>query len=276
MDLFSFLPFRDEMVKVYHGLTSNATHTSDKPVFAELKVRHYAAPSNEVAEVITHKIESWVGWDLKSEKTAVGGMKSIRAEVSSFALLGMKIDVTFGLLEESDVNGRKITTINAKAHTRIDSRGDLGESRRMLRMMLAGLDFEFRPQIVSEDEYLLRSLDPSKSSGDFQQLFDETKLEHRPSNPKAKAIELKKPASKQTIELKKPSKQTIELKKPAAKQTIEFKSSRNGGESAKAPEPLSPLQNGGTPADTPATTGQEEAKKPSRPKITVVSLKKNS
>jgi len=274
MDLFSFLPFRDEMVKVYHGLTSNATHTSDKPVFAELKVRHYAAPSNEVSEVIVNKVESWVGWDLKSEKTAVGGMKSIRAEVSSFALLGMKIDVTFGLIEETDVNGLKITTVNAKAHTRIDARGDLGESRRMLRMMLASLDFEFRPQILSEDDYVLRSLDPKNSSSAFQQLFDETKLEHRSSNPKPKAIELKKPA-KQSIELKKPSKQTIELKKPAAKQTIEFKSSRNGGETAKAPEPISPIQNG-TPAETPASTGQEEAKKPSRPKITVVSLKKNS
>ena len=274
MDPFSFLPFRDEMVKVYHGLTSNATHTSDKPVFAELKVRHYAAPSNEVSEVIVNKIESWVGWSLKSEKTAVGGMKSIRAEVSSFALLGMKIDVTFGLIEETDVNGLKITTVNAKAHTRIDSRGDLGESRRMLRMMLASLDFEFRPQILSEDDYVLRSLDPKNSSSAFQQLFDETKLEHRSSNPKPKTIELKKPA-KQSIELKKPSKQTIELKKPAAKQTIEFKSSRNGGETAKAPEPISPIQNG-TPAETPASTGQEEAKKPSRPKITVVSLKKNS
>ena len=277
MDLFSFLPFRGEMVKVYHGLTSNATHTSDKPVFAELKVRHYAASSNEVAELITHKIESWIGWSLKSEKTAVGGMKLIRAEVSSLALLGMKIDVAFGLIEESDINGRKLTTVNAKAHTRIDSRGDLGESRRMLRMMLESLDFAFRLQILSKDDYVLRSLDPSQSSGDFQQLFDETQLEHRPSNPKAKTIELKKPASKQTIELKKPLKQTIELKKPAAKQTIEFKSSRNGGESAKAPEPLSSLQNGGgTPANTPATTGQKEANKPSRPKITVVSLKKNS
>lgn len=275
MDLFSFLPFRDEMVKVYHGLTSNATHTSDKPVFAELKVRRYAAPADNVSEVIAHKIETWVGWDIKSEKTAVGGMKSIRAEVSSFALLGMKIDVTFGLIEESDVNGHKITTVNAKAHTRIDSKGDLGESRRMLRMMLASLDFEFRPQILSEDEYRLRSLDPSKSSGDFQQLFDETKLEHRKSEPKAKPIEFKKPGQ-ETLEPTKPSKQTIELSKPAAsRQTIEFKSSRNGAETATTPEPVSTPQNG-TTADSSALTGQEEQKNLSRPKITVISLKKNS
>ncbi|HHE31289.1 MAG TPA: hypothetical protein ENL07_01275 [Chlorobaculum parvum] len=262
MDVLSFLPFRDEMLKIYHGLTSNATHTSDKPLFAELKVRRYATPASEVAEIIIDKIERWTGWSLKNEKTAVGGMKTIRAEVSSFALLGMKIDVTFGLLEETDANGRKITTVNAKAHTRIDSRGDLGESRHMLRMLLASLDFELRPQILTEDEYLLRSLDPKNSSGAFQQLFDETKLEHRPSNPKATAIEFKKPA-----------KQTIELKKPVAKkQVIEFKSSRNGTEAA---EPVSAPQNGAT-VDSPTAPSQEDPKKPSRPKITVVSLKKNS
>ncbi|UWX58624.1 hypothetical protein NY406_05000 [Chlorobaculum sp. MV4-Y] len=191
MDLSSFLPFRDEMVKVYHCLTNNATHTSEKPVFSELKVRRYSCPLENVSDFITNKIEGWVGWELKSQKTAVGGMKTIRAEVSSFALLGMKIDVTFGLVEETDINGRKITTVNGKAHTRIDSKGDLGESRRMLRMMLASLDFEFRPQIVHEDEYVHRSIDPKNSNAAFQQLFDESTLEHRPSTPKAKSIELK-------------------------------------------------------------------------------------
>jgi hypothetical protein len=243
------------MVKVYHCLTNNATHTSEKPVFSELKVRRYSCPIDDVADFITSKIEGWVGWDLKNHKTAVGGMKTIRAEVSSFALLGLKIDVTFGLVEETDINGRKITTVNGKAHTRIDSRGDLGESRRMLRMMLASLDFEFRPQIVHEDEYVHRSIDPQNSSAAFQQLFNESTLEHRPSTPKAKPIELKKPA----------------------KQQIEFKSSKSSGETVKpavSSQAIPVAQNGAQPpAPEPDA---EEVKKPAKPKITVISLKKNS
>ncbi|NTU53259.1 MAG: hypothetical protein HGA97_06095 [Chlorobiaceae bacterium] len=256
MDLFNFLPFRDEMVKVYHCLTDNATHTSENPVFIELKVRRYACPLDDVADFISSKSEHWVGWSLKNQKTAVGGMKTIRSEVSSFALLGMKIDVTFGLVEETDINGRTMTTVNAKAHTRIDSRGDLGESRRMLRMMLSALDFEFRPQIISEDDYTFRSRDPKSSASAFQQLFDETVLEHRPSLQKAKTIEVKK----------------------TAKQAIEFKSSRKSAEPAatsSAPTTTVPLVANGAPASTASPVG-EETPKPSKPKITVISLKNNS
>jgi hypothetical protein len=255
MDLLNFFPFRDEMVKVYHCLTNNATHTSEKPVFSELKVRRYACPLDDIADCIIHKTESWVGWDLKNQKTAVGGMKSIRTEVSSLALLGMKIDVSFGLVEETDINGRKITTVNGKAHTRIDSKGDLGESRRMLRMMLVALDFEFRPQIVHEDEYVHRSIDPKNSSAAFQQLFDETTLEHRSSTPKAKTIELKK----------------------TAKQQIEYKSSKNSGETVKTPAAIqaTPVVQNGAQSTAPAPD-VEEVKTPAKPKITVISLKKNS
>jgi hypothetical protein len=253
MDLFDFLPFKDEMAKVYHGLMENATHTSEKPVFSELRVRRYAIPIENVADFITQKIEHWVGWDLKNQKTAVGGMRSIRAEVSSFALLGMKIDITFGLLEETDVNGLKITTVNGKAHTRIDSKGDLGESRRMLRMMLSSLDFEFRRQLVNDNDYAYRSLDPNGASGAFQQLFDETKLEHRPSSPKAKSIEFKKPAKKE----------------------IHLTPSRSAAPQAPTPEAkpeTAPEQN----SPTPASADVDAAPKPAKPKITVISLKKNS
>ncbi|NTU58229.1 MAG: hypothetical protein HGB00_04830 [Chlorobiaceae bacterium] len=255
MDLFSFIPFRDEMVKVYHGLTDNATHTSDNPVFNELKIRRYDSAMEDVADVIIEKMEHWVGWSLKDQKTAVGGMKSIRGEVSSFALLGMKIDITFGLMQETDINGRPITTVNGKAHTRIDSKGDLGESRRMLRMMLSSLDFEFRPQIIHEDDYIFRSLDPKGAATAFQNLFDETRLEHRPSNPKAKSIEFKKPG----------------------KQAIEFKSSRNSGDLIQkpaTPQAVAAEQNGSS-APTAAPVG-DAAQKTSKPKITVISLKKNS
>jgi hypothetical protein len=248
MDLLDFIPFRNEMVKVYHCLTDNATHTSENPVFSELKVRRYEKPINEIADYILEKIDHWVGWNLKNEKTAVGGMRSIRAEVSSFALLGMKIDMSFGLVEETDVNGRPITTVNGKAHTRIDSKGDLGESRRMLRMLLSALDFEFRREIIHEDDYLFRSLDPKGSSGAFQQLFDETKLEHRPSNPKAKTIEFKKPS----------------------KQAIPFMSSSKNSEAAQASAPA----NAASVLTGSSFAAGEEIPKSPKPKITVISLKK--
>ncbi|NTW51371.1 MAG: hypothetical protein HGB22_02090 [Chlorobiaceae bacterium] len=255
MDLFYFLPFRDEMVKVYHCLTDNATHTSDNPVFNELKIRRYDCGIDDIADFIILKMDHWVGWRLKDHKTAVGGMKSIRGEVSSFALLGMKIDVSFGLMEEKDVNGRPITTVNGKAHTRIDSKGDLGESRRMLRMMLSALDFEFRPQIIHEDDYIFRSLDPKGSASSFQQLFDETKLEHRPNNPKAKTIELKK----------------------SGKQAIEFKSSKNSGNLIQKPAtPMTAAAEQNGSSSTAAAPADQGAKSPSKPKITVISLKKNS
>lgn len=245
MDLFDLIPFRNEMAKVYHGLLDNATHTSENPVFSELKVRRYECSLENVSEFINAKIESWVGWSLKNQKTAVGGMKSIRAEVSSFALLGMKIDINFGLLEETDVNGRKITTVNGKAHTRIDSKGDLGESRRMLRMMLSALDFEFRKQIVKDEDYAYRSLNPNGANATFQQLFDETKLEHRKSTPTAKTIELKK----------------------SSKKEVPFTPAAKAADAAEA-----------TPSDLngSATAPAPVADNPSKPKITVISLKKNS
>jgi hypothetical protein len=252
MNLFDFIPFRDEMVKVYHCLTDNATHTSETPVFSELRVRRYECPIDDVADFITEKVEHWVGWGLKHQKTAVGGMRTVRAEVSSFALLGMKIDIAFGLVEEKDVNGRPITTVNGKAHTHIDSKGDLGESRRMLRMMLSALDFEFRKQIVNENDYALRSLDPNGAQSAFQNLFDDTKLEHRPSNPKAKSIEFKK----------------------SAKQAIPFKSSMPNSDQVASPtiqQAVAAEQNGSASSPAP----DDSAQKPSRPKITVISLKKN-
>ena len=106
MELIDFIPFRSEFTKAYHGLTTNATHTSENPVFNELKVRRYDKPIAEISEFIVNKIDRWIGWNLISEKTAVGGTITIRAEVSSFILFGLKINITFGLLEETDINGR--------------------------------------------------------------------------------------------------------------------------------------------------------------------------
>jgi len=260
MDLTDFIPFKTEFTKAYHGLTGNATHTSEKPVFSELKVRRYETSAAEISEFIVEKIERWVGWGFKNEKTAVGGMTVIRAEVFSFALLGMKIDVTFGLHEEKDVNGRPITTVNAKALTNIESKGDLGESRRVIRMMLGAIDFEFHKKIINEEDYAYRSVDPKGSTAAFQHIFDESKLQNqkKPDGaPKAKNIEFKKKSPVQTIPLKIISKDTNE--DPAQKK-----------DSATSDQ----LKNGST-LDSAAKDALESPSdsKPSRPKFTIITKK---
>jgi hypothetical protein len=257
MDFFDLIPFKNEFNKAYYGVTSNATHTSERPVFNELKVRRYDKPVAAVSEFIINKIDHWVGWSLVSEKTAVGGMTSIRAEVSSFILLFMKINVTFGLLEEKDVNGRLITSINAKAETQIESRGDLGESRRVIRMMLGAMDFEFRNQVITEEDYQYRSLDSTGAAAASQQIFNEAQLQihKKPQGaPKAKAIEFKK--------------------KPAI-QTIQLKHSSVSNETSNTPAPVSAAfeQNGSSANIAEADLPVDQARPP-RPKIMIVTSKK--
>ncbi|MFZ4526535.1 MAG: hypothetical protein ACOYOE_13650 [Chlorobium sp.] len=205
MELIDFIPFKIEFQKACLGLTVNATHTSENPVFEELKVRRYDKPVSDISQFILNKIDHWIGWSLISEKTAVGGMSTIRAEISSFILFGLKINVTFGLLEEKDINDRPMTTVNAKAETRIESRGDLGESRRAIRMMLGAMDFEFREEQIKEEEYQYRSLDTLGAAAASQQMFNEVRLQHQPKpegSPKSTTIEFKKKPVAQTIQLK--------------------------------------------------------------------------
>lgn len=245
MDLLDFIPFRKELNKAYHGLTGNANQTSENPVFDELKVRRFSTPLKEAASLILDKIEHWVGWNLKSRKTSVGGMTMIRAEVSSFALLGTKIMVTFGLSEEIDRDGQPITTVNAKAETEIDSRGDLGESRRVIRMVLSALDFGFRKSHVRDDEYLFRSLDPKGQTQAMQELFDNTSFQTNPDEDR---------------------------KKPA-KQAIPFKSAAKSNGTNRKPS-VSEKQK---PASSPAAPSEKKnvsEEKPSRAKVKVIKLKK--
>ncbi|NTW56732.1 MAG: hypothetical protein HGB20_06785 [Chlorobiaceae bacterium] len=253
MDLFDFIPFRSEFEKAYHGLTSNATHTSEKPVFSELKVRRFDLPASELAKFVVDKVERWVGWTLKGEKTAVGGMTSVRAQVSSFALLGMVVDVTFGLFEEIDRDGRPVTTVNAKAVTQIDSKGDLGESRRVIRMILSAMDHEYRSKRINEEDYLHRVLNTRDTGVAFQEIFDSAKIQNE-----------KKPvgsAKSKPIEFKKKPAQTIQLK-PAAKK-----------ESAPEPVPMPEKAETSLPAAEPAANGASEIK-PIKPKITIITPKK--
>ncbi|MEI6847458.1 MAG: hypothetical protein WCK32_05390 [Chlorobiaceae bacterium] len=258
MDLLDLIPFQKEFNKVYHGLNSNATHTSEKPVFNELKVRRYEKPIASVSDFIINKIDHWVGWELKNEKTAVGGMVTIRAEVTSFILFGMKIDVTFGLFEEKDINDFVITTVNAKSETHIESKGDLGESRRIIRMMLGALDFEFRTEHIKEEDYQNRSVDSNSAVAAFQQIFDEAKLQHQ-----------KKPAGS-------PKATSIEFKKRPAVQTIQLKPLEKSSETAtvNTPETGDTLRNGSISATSENLATTYETR-PSKPKVTIITTKKN-
>lgn len=205
MDLNDFFPFKNEFNKAYHGITTNATHTSEKPVFNELRVRRYQMPMAEISEFIVDKIDRWIGWAVISEKKAVGGISNIRAEVCSVLLFGLKINVTFGLFEEKDRSGFIITTVNAKAETQIDSRGDLGESRRVIRMILGAMDFNFKGDQINEEDYLYRSLDIKGASAAMQQMFNDVQLRHH-AKPgiatKATSIEFKKKTPVQTIQIR--------------------------------------------------------------------------
>ena len=257
MDLLEFIPFKTEFAKAYHGFNGNATHTSETPVFNELKVRRFDSPATEISAFIVDKVERWVGWDLKSEKTAVGGMTTVRATVSSFILFGLKIDVSFGLLEETDIHGHLITTLNAKAETKIDSKGDLGESRRVIRMMLNAVDHAFSKLAISEEDYQYRSNDAKGAAAAFQKIFNEANLQQQSKpegSPKAKTIEFKKTPTKQTI-----------LLKPIVK----------SAESTLPPSPVSDHEEvqGSTENGHAAVMTREEAK-PSRPKITIITTKK--
>ncbi len=259
MELIDFIPFRSEFAKAYHGLTTNATHTSEKPVFSELKVRRYDKPVSEISEFILNKIDRWIGWNLISEKTTVGGMTAIRAEVSSFILFGMKINVTFGLLEEKDINGHPITTVNAKAETNIESRGDLGESRRAIRMILGAMDFEYRTELITEEDYQYRSLDTKGSAAASQQIFNDAQLQqHKQSQGNSKAT-------------------TIEFKKKPAIQTILLKPTAKSNENTLTASPLSPSGDEmltETAANDPAASMPAGETRPQKPKIMIVTTKK--
>jgi hypothetical protein len=257
MELIDFLPFRSEFNKACYGLTTNATHTSENPVFNELKVRRYDKPVADISEFVLSKVEHWLGWTLISEKTAVGGMNTIRAEVSSFILFGLKINVTFGLLEEKDINGRMITTVNAKAETRIESRGDLGESRRAIRMILGAMDFEFRTEQIAEKDYQYRSLDTKGSAAASQQIFNEAQLQQHKqpeSSQKGTAIEFKKKPAIQTILLK----PTAKIEVPTLTDT---------------PLSVADIQNGSS-ASLPAAPVTAEETRPQKPKIMFVTTNK--
>jgi len=258
MELIDFLPFKSEFTKASHGLTTNATHTSEKPVFDELKVRRYDKPVINISEFILNKIDHWIGWNLISEKTAVGGICTIRAEISSFILFGLKINITFGLFEEKDINDRFITTVNVKAETHIESRGDLGESRRAIRMMLGALDFEFRKEQITEEDYQYRSRDTQGATAASQQMFNDAQLQHK-TKPEG--------TTKAT---------TIEFKKKPAVQTIQLKPTLKSNEPPLAETPLSGeiIQNDSMKNDNVTDITDTETK-PSKPKIIIVTTKKN-
>ena len=258
MEFDDFIPFRSEYNKASYGLNTNAAHTSEKPLFEELKVRRYNKTAAEISQFILNKIDHWVGWQLISEKTAVGGINTIRAEVSSFILFGLKINLTFGLFEEKDINGLYITTVNAKAVTHIESKGDLGESRRAIRMMLGALDFDFRTEQIMDDDYQYRSMGSQEAAFAFQEMFNEAAIQHSPKPegaPKATTSEFKKKPAIQTIPL------TI-----TPKSEVPVIAENSSSETTGLDKSME---------NSTVTVNSENEAKPLKPKIIIVTNKKN-
>ncbi len=257
MELHDYIPFQNEFNKAYHGITSNATHTSEKPVFDELRVRRYGKPLAVISAFILDKIYHWIGWFAISEKAAPGGMTTIRAEVSSVLLFGMKINVTFGLFEEKDSSGFLITTVHAKAETQIESRGDLGESRRVIRMMLGAMDFNFNKHQISEEDYHYRSLDSKSSTEEMLQMFND-----KPIPQKAKPESVAKATP-------------IEFKKRPLVQTIQIKHSVKREEALPSGITSESNQEQSVAESVPGTESSFSETKPSKQKITIVTTQKN-
>lgn len=244
----NLIPFRTGLDKACQGITTNATRTSETPAFEELRVRRFSRSIDEVALFVSEKIDHWIGWFLLQEKKKGNGML-IRAEVSSVILFGMKISLTIGLYEEKDHSGEALTTVHAKAETQIESKGDLGESRRAIRMILGALDFNFRNHQLTDETYRECSTDSMHHAQEATKIFDQPEKEQHP-----KPAAIKKRAPVQTIQLRSSSK---------SEQAVVEETPRQ-----RENDPVSNEQN--------ATTSRQEitVSKPSKPKITIVTTKK--
>uniref|UniRef100_Q3ASD3 Uncharacterized protein n=1 Tax=Chlorobium chlorochromatii (strain CaD3) TaxID=340177 RepID=Q3ASD3_CHLCH len=267
MESNGFFPFRSELLKASIGLATTITETSEQPIFDELKIRRYNVPADEIASFILTKLDHWFGWNMLSDRPSKNNTRLIRADVGSILLFGLKIKVTYGLYEEKDANERPITSVHAHAETSIESKGDLGESRRVIRMMLSALDFNYLTEQLHDEEYQSRSLDCAATRYILEQMFvvepEPEPAKPAPSKvPKATVIELRKPNPVQTIPL---------ITKPKS----------NEADVVALLEPMETEQPAANVAALEEETYQSSATsaagddKPAKPKIIVVTSKKN-
>lgn len=124
------------------AFTENAARTSDDAEFDELRPRHYKARLNEIYDAILKKVDIWIGWEAANNEKSLGNMAIIKCKVPSLLLVGTTCLVDIWLNEIKREDGSYETVLNAKS--RCGNMGlDLGESQRMITMLVFALDDMF-------------------------------------------------------------------------------------------------------------------------------------
>lgn len=125
------------------ALTENVARTSEDAEFDELRPRHYKARLNEVYDAILKKVDIWIGWEAANKEKSLGNMAIIKCKVPSLLLVGTTCQVDIWLNEIKRDDGAYETVMNAKCSCGNFLNVDLGESQRMITMVVFALDEMF-------------------------------------------------------------------------------------------------------------------------------------
>lgn len=124
------------------AFSDNVAKTSDDAEFDELRTRHYKARLNDIYDAILKKVDIWIGWETANREKSLGNMAIIKCKVPSLLLIGTQCQVDIWLNEIKRDDGTYETVLNAKCAC--GSFGvDLGESQRMITMLVFALDDMF-------------------------------------------------------------------------------------------------------------------------------------
>jgi len=124
------------------ALTENVARTSEDAEFDELRARHYKVRLNEVYDAILKKVDFWIGWEAANNEKSLGNMAIIKCKVPSLLLVGTSCQVDIWLNEIKREDGDYETILNAQCCCGTIG-VDLGESQRMITMLVFALDEMF-------------------------------------------------------------------------------------------------------------------------------------
>ncbi|MDX2129767.1 MAG: hypothetical protein SFU91_12100 [Chloroherpetonaceae bacterium] len=140
MPLFFELSPEALLSKARLAFISNEAETSEKPEYEELKTRRYALSVKEVYEIALGFASRWVNWRVVNRGKNFGGMAQLKCDVYSVLLGGNKLELSLIFSEERTTFGGICTVVNAKSVSTAPTKGDLGENRRWIALMLYSLD----------------------------------------------------------------------------------------------------------------------------------------
>jgi len=140
MPLFFELSPEALLSKARLAFISNEAETSEKPEYEELKTRRYALSVKDVYEIALGFASRWVNWRVVNRGKNFGGMAQLKCDVYSVLLGGNKLELSLIFSEERTSFGGICTVVNAKSVSTAPTKGDLGENRRWIALMLYSLD----------------------------------------------------------------------------------------------------------------------------------------